>query len=238
MVIVDHQVWGISANALVIHLPHLTGILSGRQGYKRVNAVCNLYMPQPLWPRLHRGTANWNGYFREVLKGAINTLELPLGRVAVLSTGVDMNQLAWVEESSGDDWALAFVTAGVSSNAIRLGQERNGAARGGNKPGTINTVLLSSATLSQAALAACFITITEAKVVALEELDIKSSYTPELRATGTGTDQIVAVSGSGRRISYVGGHTILGELIAKAVTRATIAAIKNRWAATGERASG
>jgi adenosylcobinamide amidohydrolase len=234
--IVNHQVWGVSANALVIYLPRLTGVLSGRQGYKRVNAVCNLYIPQPLWPRLHRGTTNWSGYFGEVLKGAINTLELPLGRVAVLSTGVDMNQLAWAEESADDDWALAFVTAGVSSNAIRLGQEKNGVARGGHKPGTINTVLLCSTTLSQAALAACFITITEAKVVALEELDIKSSYTPELRATGTGTDQIVAVSGSGRRISYVGGHTLLGELIAKAVTRATIAAIKNRWATTGERA--
>ena len=145
-----------------------------------------------------------------------------------------MNQLAWAEESSEDEWALAFVTAGVYSNAMRLGQEK--ARTQGKDPGTITTILCTSATLSPAMLAAGFITATEAKVVALEELDIKSAYSPQLNATGTGTDQVVMVSGDGRRASYVGGHTTLGEMMARAVTKAAVQAIKNRWAATGERA--
>jgi adenosylcobinamide amidohydrolase len=191
-------------------------------------------MPEPLWPRLHRGAGTWKGYFREVLKSAIKQFQLPLSQVAVLSTGVDMNQLAWVEESSDNEWALAFVTAGVYSNAMRLGQEK--ARTQGKDPGTITTILCTSATLSPAMLAASFITATEAKVVALEELDIKSAYSPQLNATGTGTDQVVMVSGDGRRASYVGGHTTLGEMMARAVTKATVQAIRNRWAATGERA--
>ena len=234
--VVSHSVWDVPANALILRLPRLTPVLSGRQGYRRVSAICSLYMPEPLWPHLHRGAGSWKGYFREVLRGAVEQFELPLSRVAVLSTGVNMEQLAWDEESCGDEWALAFVTAGVYSNAMRLGQEKKCAARGVKKPGTINTVLFTSATLSPAMLAASFITITEAKVVALEELDIKSAYSPHLNATGTGTDQVVAVSGDGPRASYVGGHTMLGELMARAVTRATVQAIQNRWAATGERA--
>ena len=233
--VVNHSVWDVPANALILHLPRLTSVLSGRQGYKRVSTICNLYMPEPLWPHLHRGAATWNGYFREVLGCALEQFDISVNKVAVLSTGVNMEQLAWAEESFGDEWALAFVTAGVATNAMRLGQEIDCAARGSKKPGTINTVLFTSATLSQAALAACFITITEAKVVALEQLDIKSAYTPHLSATGTGTDQVVAVSGDGPRVSYVAGHTMLGEMIARAVTRATVQAIKNRWAATGER---
>ena len=233
--VVNHTVWDVPANALILHLPHLTQILSGRQGYRKVSAICNLYMPEPLWPRLHRGTGTWNGYFREVLKSAIKQFELPLSRVAVLSTGVDMNQLAWADESCGDEWALAFITAGVYSNAMRLGQEKD-CSRGAKKPGTINTVLFTSATLSAAMLAASFITVTEAKVIALEELDIKSAYSPHLNATGTGTDQVVIVSGDGPCASYVGGHTTLGKMMAGTVTKATVQAIRKRWAATGERA--
>ena len=58
-------------------------------------------------------------------------------------------------------------------------------------------------------------------------MNVKSSYTPEWQATGTGTDQIVVVSGKGGKVDYVGGHTKLGELMARAVTSATIQAIKN-----------
>lgn len=161
--------------------------------------------------------------------------DLPRNRVAVLSTGVNMDDLAWAGEIYEELWVLAFVTAGVQTNALRIGKDRaSGIERNGQfEPiGTINTILLTNAWLSSAALASSFIAITEAKVGALQELDIRSSFNPDLQATGTGTDQIVVVSGRGNKCQYVGGHTKGGELIARAVNRATIEAIKNRFRVT------
>ncbi len=229
--IVGHQVWGVPANVLVLYLPEVRSALSGRQGFRRVSAVCNCYLPESLWPLLHNRAGNWKSYFRDILKGALIELDLPWSKVAVLSTGVNMAELAWAEEAYDGLWLLALVTAGVKTNAMRIGRDRASDIEKRGKfehMGTINTIVLTSASLGQEALAASFITITEAKVIALEELNIRSSYNPEWPATGTGTDQIVVVSGTGDRCTYVGGHGKLGELMARAVTRATTSAIKKR----------
>ena len=233
--VASHRVWGVPANTLVLHLPEKSRILSGRQGLKKVKAICNCYIPEPLWQILHDRAGDWQGYFKNVLKKVLIGLDLPLDEVAVLSTGVDMNQVFWAEESHEELWVLAFVTAGVKTNAMRIGKDRaSGVERNGkfSPVGTINTIVLTDASLGQAALAASFITVTEAKIIALEELDIRSSYHPEWPATGTGTDQIVVVSGSGYKCTYVGGHTKLGELMARAVTRATAGAIVKRFKAS------
>ena len=146
-----------------------------------------------------------------------------------------MDHLAWQEEAFGELWVLAFVTAGVNTNAMRVGKdtasiiERDGIS---DKIGTINTILLTSASLDLSAMAGSFITITEAKNIALQEMDIRSSYNPDWQATGTGTDQIIVVSGRGSRCTYVGGHSKIGELMAQAVTSATISAIKKRLLAS------
>jgi adenosylcobinamide amidohydrolase len=140
-----------------------------------------------------------------------------------------MEHLGWAEEVYEELWVLAFVTAGVKTNAMRVGKDRaSDIERNGQfeKLGTINIILLTNVSLNSAALAASFITITEAKAVALQELDVRSSYNPGWQATGTGTDQIVVVSGKGGRCTYVGGHAKVGELMARAVTSATINAIK------------
>ncbi|WP_437236166.1 adenosylcobinamide amidohydrolase, partial [Dehalococcoides sp. HCBD] len=50
---------------------------------------------------------------------------------------------------------------------------------------------------------------------------------PDWQATGTGTDQIITVSGTGGKYTYVGGHTKLGEMMARATTRAVKQAIRN-----------
>jgi hypothetical protein len=63
------------------------------------------------------------------------------------------------------------------------------------------------------------ISATEAKSAALQDLDIRSSYQPlTAAATGTGTDNIIVVSGvGGIPIDATGGHAKTGELIARAV---------------------
>jgi len=223
--VVNHQVRGIPANALVLYLPEVRNALSGRQGFRKVKAVCNCHLPKSLCELMHDRHREWKTYLKEVF----NELDLPRDKVAVLSTGVNMKHLAWAEEVYEELWVLAFVTAGIKTNAMRIGKDRaSGIERNGQfeKAGTINTILLTNASLNSAALAASFITISEAKVIALQELDIRSSYNPDWQATGTGTDQIVVVSGKGAKCTYVGGHAKIGELIARAVTQATIDAIK------------
>lgn len=222
--VISHQVWGIPANALVLYLPEVRNVLSGRQGFRKVKAICNCHLPESLWDIAH-SPPKWKTYLKEVF----NELDLPLDKVAGLFTGVNMEHLAWAEKVYEPLWVLAFVTAGVKTNAMRIGEDRasdikqNGQSE---KAGTINTILLTNASLNSAALAASFITITEAKVIALQKLDIRSSYNPDWQATGTGTDQIVVVSGKGAKCTYVGGHAKVGELIARAVTQTTIDAIK------------
>ena len=227
--IVSHQVWEMQGNALLITLPQPSCALSGRQGFRKIRAVCNSHLPKPLWQLLHQRHLSWKAYLRDVLREVLAERDLPVKQTAVLSTGVNMAHLAWAEEVFQKLWVLAFVTAGVKTNALRIGRdsalnmERNGQFE---KVGTINTILLTNARLNSSALAASFITVTEAKVVALQEMDIRSTYQPAWQATGTGTDQIVTVSGHEIKCSYVGGHAKMGELMARAVTTATISAIE------------
>jgi len=61
---------------------------------------------------------------------------------------------------------------------------------------------------------------------ALEDLKVPSSYTKGVQATGTGTDSVIVVSGSsGPKVTYSGGHSRIGELIAKAVHQAVLEAL-------------
>ena len=78
-------------------------------------------------------------------------------------------------------------------------------------------------------MARSIITATEAKSAALLDLDIRSSYSGlDYRATGTGTDNVIIVQGDGPEALYTGGHTKIGELIAKAVHGAVTDAISRQ----------
>jgi hypothetical protein len=90
-------------------------------------------------------------------------------------------------------------------------------------------VILANMRLTPRAMHRAVIAATEAKTAALQDLDIRSSYTP-LRnpATGTGTDNIIVVEGAGPRIDNAGGHSKMGELIAKAVYAGVQEAVFNQ----------
>jgi adenosylcobinamide amidohydrolase len=50
-----------------------------------------------------------------------------------------------------------------------------------------------------------------------------------VQATGTGTDNIMVVSGTtGPKVSYTGGHSKIGELIGKAVYEAVVYALEKQ----------
>ena len=73
------------------------------------------------------------------------------------------------------------------------------------------------------------ISATEAKTAALMDLDVRSSVAPRRhQATGTGTDNILVVQGTGIPIKLAGGHSKMGELIARAVYQGVAEAVSRQ----------
>ena len=119
---------------------------------------------------------------------------------------------------------LVLVTAGLS-NPRRAG-DRADYRRLCSAPlaaGTINSVILTDAGLSPAALVEALMIATEAKAAALQQLGVVSPVSG-LLATGTGTDATAVVSGQGPRVNYCGKHVLFGEILGRLVTEAVIGA--------------
>ena len=200
-------------------------VLYTREGFKTVKYVGNNSIPVLFWDKVH----SYKDYEKQVLeKIGINEKD-----IALLSTGANMDNLAVAKEEFDEFYTIAFTTAGAKFNAIRLGDEEadyiekdfktykivNGKLVEKEKVGTVNIILITNADLTDGAMARAIITITEAKTNAFQELDIKSTKYSELQATGTGTDNIIVVKGFGKKSAYTGGHTKLGEMIAKCVKK-------------------
>ncbi len=219
--IIYRQFQGIEVKTFLASFAKERRCLSTREGFKKVKVVANNYNPPPLWEFVHQ---NYNAYVNKIL----SDLNLSSAKTAMLLTGADMDNLVVKKEEYLEFKVFALVTAGTKSNAQRIGIDRAGSLEREGRfesLGTINVIVLTNASLSEGAMARGMITLTEAKVVALEDLDIRSSYNPQIRATGTGTDNAIVVSGQGARIDYLGGHAKMGELMARAVTSAVKEAI-------------
>ncbi|NOZ76173.1 MAG: adenosylcobinamide amidohydrolase [Euryarchaeota archaeon] len=133
--------------------------------------------------------------------------------VVGMMTAVPMDKAA--SESRGA--VTAVVTGGVS-NAVAAGEEAGGG-------GTINTIVLVDANLTEAAMVNAVITATEAKTLALGDLGVRSAISGEA-ATGTSTDAVViACTGRGPLLRYAGTATGVGREIARATRRAVREAV-------------
>jgi ABC-type Fe3+-hydroxamate transport system substrate-binding protein/adenosylcobinamide amidohydrolase len=193
---------------LVVDFTKPQRILSTLEGMRDgILTVGNHYYPPPSWGLGH--TSGLDG-LRHTVTAA---LARPAALTSLLFTGADMDHLVVAEKSFRDLTVYALVTAGVKTNAMRMAKDS------GNfyEPGTINILLLTNARLSEQAMSRAIITATEAKSAALTDLDIRSTYSPDYAATGTGTDNLLVVQGEGIKIDGAGGHTKMGELIAAAV---------------------
>ena len=182
-------------------LNSLAGSLSG------IAVVGNHYLSPPLWTKL-------NGLSLDALKQNVCTITgRDMARASFLYTGAKMDNLSVQKMMHGDMVVYALVTAGVKGNATRASID------GGRfcEPGTINVIILTNMQLAPRALTRAIISATEAKSAALQDLDIRSSYSSGYQATGTGTDEVLIVEGRGKKMENTGGHSKLGELIAKAV---------------------
>ena len=142
------------------------------------------------------------------------------GPIVGLMTAVPMTQLVMARAASHGIWMECFATVGVT-NAVRAGEwppECSGRDRPG-KPGTINLVLVTNGSLSQAAMVGVVQVATEAKTGILRDYAVPSCHSGSA-ATGTGTDAVVIacrLRGQGPSLIYSGTHTIIGALVGRVV---------------------
>ena len=194
---------------LIIDFKRPMSLVSTLEGERNgIESVGNHYSPPPCWGINHKsGLSNIRKRVYLVINKSENT-------ASFLFTGADMDNLVIKREKFRDMEVCALVTAGAKSNAVRMSRDEGRFY----EPGTINIIILSNMKLTSRAMTRAIISATEAKTAALMDLDIRSSYSSSLhQATGTGTDNIIVVRGTGIEIDNAGGHSKLGELIAKAV---------------------
>jgi iron complex transport system ATP-binding protein len=146
-----------------------------------------------------------------------------------LLTGVSLDRAkVAVRQASGMEAAAIVSAGGRNLCAAGLSSAWNGA-----QCGTINTIAIVDACVSDAALLNLLTVATEAKGLALRERGVLT--VEGFPATGTSTDAVVvACTGNGRRHQYGGPVTLPGHLVGAAVLAATRAALDECSIGRGE----
>ncbi len=215
--IAESRIFDFLNHTLILDFKEPMRILSTLEGIREgILSVGNHSLPPPTWGITHMLGLETSK--KRIYKAIDKTEE----KASFLFTGADMDNLVIKREGFKDMEVYALVTAGIKSNALRASKDHGDFY----EAGTINIILLTNMKLSERAMTGAVLTATEAKTAALVDLDIRSSYTPLIhQATGTGTDNIIVVGGKGRLIENSGGHSKMGELIARAVYAAVQEAI-------------
>jgi adenosylcobinamide hydrolase len=212
--VIYHRYDGIELNTTLVSFGEKRRVLSTLVGFKQVSNVANVYVPNPLSNNIM--TLKKYGKFQRRLP---STLGIRRGDITFMSTGVDMEKAAFCEKSYEDFHVCCIATGGARNNALRTGVDVGNwmekETRFQSASGTINIILLTNVSLTVGAMARAIMTATEAKTAALQDLNYKSTASPQIQATGTGTDSMIVVSGVNPDIiiRHTGGHTKMGELI-------------------------
>jgi len=213
--------------SLIIDFKKPMSLVSTLEGERNgIKSVGNHYSPPPCWGIEHKLG------LKKVRKRIYQVIGKSEKNASFLFTGANMDNLAIKKQRFRKMEVWALVTAGVKSNAVRMSKDV------GNyyKPGTINIIILPNMELTSRAMTRAIISATEAKTAALMDLDIRSNYSSLLhQATGTGTDNIIVVRGTGIEIDNSGGHSKLGELIATVVYQGVREAIYKQNKITASR---
>lgn len=148
------------------------------------------------------------------------------GTLVGMMTAADAESFRRVERQAQGVSVTALVTAGIS-NARRAGEraECRDMSMAAPESGTINIILLTDARLTEAAMVEAVLMVTEAKTAALQNLGVTNPVSGA-QATGTGTDAVAIVSGTGPvTVGYCGKHMLFGEMLATAVMDAVTASL-------------
>ena len=222
---------GLWENVLLVSFPGARRTLSTSDGLLEARAAMNHAGHPLLWKTLGMRFMGQDGRggkaYAEHVHGEIaRQHRLEQSALARMATAADLDNLAVVTQSHGPLTVTVLATAGAKSNAIRTGVDAGTYIEGHTPAGTINIMVLTNIRLTDAAMARALITVTEGKTAALQDLNVPSTYTKAVQATGTGTDSIIVVSGTqGPQASYTGGHSRIGELIGKASHQAVLEAL-------------
>jgi len=218
---------GLWEKTLIIIFNEERRVFSTNDGFSNAKVVINHAAHPEIWKKVcdELKTKDEPGgmvYIRQIKKQIAHELNISPDKLVQLATAADMDNHALVTKEYPPYLVTAIVTAGARSNAIRTGVDQGPYVESvEEKQGTVNIILLTNAILTDGAMARAVITATEAKTAAFQELNVPSSYTQNAQATGTGTDNVIIVSGTkGPKVKYTGGHSKMGELIGKAVFEA------------------
>lgn len=160
-------------------------------------------------------------------------------RAVAMMTGAEVARAGYGRALRAGFGVAAWCTAGFS-NALRVGDRATVASTGRGagasppSPGTVNLIVMANRPMAREALVEAIQIATEARTLAMLEAGVKSvrSGAP---ATGTGTDCIVVAAplaastrsaGGAGEERYCGKHTLLGELIGRAVLQSCARAIR------------
>lgn len=218
---------------LLIDLKQMHRIISSAPrggGIRRARSILNHQVPANPSVDIRLVAKKWSDPARYL--GRLATRLKARMPVVGLMTAVPMTQLVVDREQCGSVWIECFCTVGVT-NAVRAGERPPSTNNDGHRPGTINIILITNATLSMTALVGAVQVATESKTGTLIQHKVRSAAQASLLATGTGTDAVVIASSlEGRcRIPYSGTHTEMGMMIGRLVTRCVQEGLRrsDRW---------
>jgi adenosylcobinamide hydrolase len=201
-----------------------SAVLNG--GLRDANCIVSVHVPEETGFDIDDNVHREAGDF---LREETAQLGIPQDQLVGIMTAAKMKNVNIVTSKFEDITLTAIATAGVHF-AATAGDEiaSKQSAFPPIKWGTINIIVLVDGDLTDSCMVNAVSTVTEAKTVALRELDVRSRFSGEI-ATGTVTDSVVlACTKRGRKIAYAGTATPLGELIGKSVREAVKEALRNQ----------
>ena len=201
-----------------------SAVLNG--GMRNANYIVSVQVPEDAGSDIDDEVHREAGDF---LREETSKLGLPQDQVVGIMTAANMKNVEVTSRKFEDITITALATAGVHF-AATAGDEIASKQRAFpfKEWGTINIIVLVDGNLTESCMVNAVSTITEAKAVALRELDVRSRFSGEL-ATGTVTDSnVIACTKRGKQIKYAGTGTPIGELIGKTVREAVKKALRNQ----------
>ncbi len=185
-------------------------------GFKKVNAILNIQVPE--------------GYSDVKLhEDPLQLVKISSAKVGVhesflaMITAAKVANRHEVAKSDGDITVNVVATAGASH-----GESAGEKIDADHEDGTINVIVVINGNPTDSCLVAAFVTATEAKTAALNDLDIRSRYSGQ-QATGTITDSLsVAATNTGLLIELGGPASKLGQMVASCVREAVKEAVKKQ----------
>lgn len=185
-------------------------------GFKTVKAILNIQVPEGYSDiKLHKDPMH-------LVKLASEKIGVHENYLAMITAAKIANR-QHVAKSDGDIAVNVVATAGASH-----GESAGEKIDADHLDGTINIIVVINGNPTDSCLVAAFVTATEAKTAALNDLDIRSRYSG-LAATGTITDSLsVATTNTGPVIELGGPASKLGQLVASCVREAVREAVKKQ----------